>query len=97
MNRRHFLSLSQGTMLAAGLLAGGLSSRMLGSGTAAAAGGSSESQVMKIADLALGVKLETLPGDVVSAAKRVLLDTLGCAFGAVGSEPAAIAESTIRL
>ena len=69
---------------------------MLSSGTAAAAGGSSESQEMKIADLALGVKLETLPGDVVIAAKRVLLDTLGCAFGAVGSEPAAIAEGTIR-
>lgn len=33
---------------------------------------------------------------MVASAKRVLLDTLGCAFGAVGSEPANIAETTIR-
>ena len=36
------------------------------------------------------------PLDVVASAKRVLLDTLGCAFGSVGSEPANIAETTIR-
>lgn len=41
-----------------------------------------------------GVKLSS--ADVVASAKRVLLDTLGCAIGAVGSEPANIAEATIR-
>jgi 2-methylcitrate dehydratase len=37
-----------------------------------------------------------LPAEVVAATNRVLLDTLGCAFGSVGSEPANIAETTVR-
>jgi 2-methylcitrate dehydratase len=36
------------------------------------------------------------PADVIAAAKRVLIDTLGCALGSVGSEPANIADTTIR-
>ena len=42
------------------------------------------------------VRYNDLPKEVVASAKRVLLDTLACAFGAVGSEPANIAEKTIR-
>ena len=49
----------------------------------------------KLAEFALAIKFEALPADVTSAAKRVLLDTLGCAFGSVGSEPANIADATI--
>ena len=37
-----------------------------------------------------------MPPEVIASAKRVLLDTLACAFGAVGSEAASIAEKTIR-
>ncbi|QOZ32922.1 MmgE/PrpD family protein [Bradyrhizobium sp. CCBAU 53421] len=48
------------------------------------------------AEFALSIRYDALPQDVVASAKRVLLDTLGCAFGAVGSEPANIAEATIR-
>ena len=47
-------------------------------------------------EFALSIKYEALPADVIASAKRVLLDTLGCAFGSVGSEPANIAETTIR-
>ncbi|MGF6310324.1 2-methylcitrate dehydratase [Bradyrhizobium sp. i1.8.4] len=50
----------------------------------------------KFADFALSIKYEGLPAEVRAAAKRVLLDTLGCAFGSVGGEPANIAETTIR-
>ena len=50
----------------------------------------------KFAEFALSIKYEALPAEVIAAAKRVLLDTLGCAFGSVGSEPANIAEATIR-
>src|SRR3954447_5066013 len=50
----------------------------------------------KFAEFALSIKYEALPADVIASAKRVLLDTLGCAFGSVGSEPANIADATIR-
>ena len=50
----------------------------------------------KFAEFAIFIRYEALPVDVVASAKRVLLDTLGCAFGSVGSEPANIAETTIR-
>lgn len=50
----------------------------------------------KFAEFAISIRYEALPTDVIASAKRVLLDTLGCAFGSVGSEPANIAEATIR-
>jgi 2-methylcitrate dehydratase len=50
----------------------------------------------RFAEFALSVRYDMLPHDVVASGKRVLLDTLGCAFGAVGSEPANIAETAIR-
>jgi 2-methylcitrate dehydratase len=51
---------------------------------------------LQFADFALAIKYEELPKEVVNSAKRVLLDTLACAFGAVGSDPATIAERTAR-
>src|SRR5262249_37298294 len=68
-------------------------------GSALAAGNGDDQRTaleQKFAEFALSIKYEALPADVVASAKRVLLDTLGCAFGAVGSEPANIAETTIR-
>lgn len=56
----------------------------------------SASLEQKLADFALSIRYNDLPSDVVASCKRVLLDTFGCAFGAVGSEPVNIAERTIR-
>ncbi len=96
MNRRDFLSLSHGAAVTGGLLVGGLPSGIGRGGEALAASGTGDALELKFADFALGIEYGELPKDVVDAAKRVLLDSLGSALGAVGSEPAAIAETTIR-
>ena len=49
-----------------------------------------------LAAYALGVRYADLPREIVAATKRLLLDALGCAFGAVGAQPAKIAEATFR-
>ncbi|HZM45044.1 MAG TPA: MmgE/PrpD family protein, partial [Burkholderiales bacterium] len=38
------------------------------------------------------LRYEDLPAEVVHQAKRLVLDTLGCAFGGYDSEPARIAR-----
>jgi 2-methylcitrate dehydratase len=48
-------------------------------------------EIERLAEFALGVRLESLPASTLAALKRVVLDTLGCAIGAVGCEPARIA------
>ena len=50
----------------------------------------------RLANYAAGVRFGDLPGEIVQATKRLLLDALACAFGAVGAAPAAIAEATFR-
>ena len=50
----------------------------------------------RLAQYAASVRFEDLPSEVVQACKRLLLDALACAFGAVGSPPAKIAEATFR-
>jgi len=62
-------------------------------GSASAAGPSLE---RRLADFALALRADALPPELILATKRILIDTLGCAFGAIGSEPATIAEKTIR-
>jgi 2-methylcitrate dehydratase len=49
-----------------------------------------------LAQYAAHMHYSDLPTDVVAACKRLLLDTLACGFGAVGSETATIAEKTFR-
>jgi 2-methylcitrate dehydratase len=49
-----------------------------------------------LAQYASSVHYEDLPSEVVQACKRLLIDALACAFGAVGSAPATIAEATFR-
>ncbi|MCX7135416.1 MAG: MmgE/PrpD family protein [Proteobacteria bacterium] len=44
----------------------------------------------RLAELVHGIRYRDLPPEVVVAAKRVILDTLACAVGAIRSEPAAI-------
>jgi 2-methylcitrate dehydratase len=43
-----------------------------------------------------GVRYRDLPPEVVTATKRVILDTLACAAGALKSEPAAIVDRVTR-
>ncbi len=57
---------------------------------------SATSLEQRLADFSLAVHYDTLPAVVVTTVKRIVLDTLACAFGAVGSEAATIAETTIR-
>ena len=62
--------------------------------TAAETGGDSLEQ--RLAKFTAALRYEDLPDPVITAVKRVMLDTLGCALGAVGTEAATIAERTVR-
>jgi 2-methylcitrate dehydratase len=98
MKRRDFLERTT-IAVSAGLVGGVWPDRYRLVGSALAAGNRDEQKTaleQKFAEFALAIKYDSLPPDVVASAKRVLLDTLGCAFGAVGSEPGNIAETTIR-
>jgi 2-methylcitrate dehydratase len=93
MKRREFMVRTAAGVSASLLLSDGY--RFFGSALAAGEG-DRQTLEQKFAEFALSIKYEALPADVIAAAKRVLLDTLGCAFGSVGGEPANIAEATIR-
>jgi 2-methylcitrate dehydratase len=99
VKRRDFLERTA-IAVSANLLLGSVRSdgyRLVGSALAAGNGDDQkEALEQRFAEFALSIKYEALPANVVTSAKRVLLDTLGCAFGSVGSEPANIAETTIR-
>ncbi|HEV7822362.1 MAG TPA: MmgE/PrpD family protein, partial [Burkholderiales bacterium] len=49
-----------------------------------------------LASLVHSIRYAGLPPEVVAAAKRVMLDTLACAAGALRSEPAAIVSGVAR-
>jgi 2-methylcitrate dehydratase len=99
MKRRDFLTRAA-TGLSAGLLFGNVrwdGYRFVDSALAAGEGDPQKATLeQKFAEFALSIEYDMLPVEVIAAAKRVLLDTLGCAFGSVGSDPANIAEATIR-
>ncbi len=90
MKRRDFLAAGGGSAAALGL---GLPVLAAQPATPASGGPTLE---RRLVDYALGVRYENLPIDIVDSIKRLLLDTLGCAFGAVGAAPAKIAEATFR-
>jgi 2-methylcitrate dehydratase len=50
-----------------------------------------------IARWVVELRYEELPADVIARAKRVLLDTLGCALGAIGAEPVRVAQRVVAL
>jgi 2-methylcitrate dehydratase len=50
-----------------------------------------------IARWVVGLRYEELPGDVIARAKLVLLDTIGCALGAIGAEPVRMAQQVVAL
>jgi 2-methylcitrate dehydratase len=98
MKRRDFLE-QTAIAVSATLLLGSIRSdgyRLVGSALAGSNDDQKATLEQKFAEFAISIRYEALPADVVASAKRVLLDTIGCAFGAVGSEPANIAETTIR-
>jgi 2-methylcitrate dehydratase len=99
MDRRNFFARTAAAV-SASLVLGNERTRGFGFINSALAASGDDAQKgsleQKFADFALAIQYEDLPKDVIASAKRVLLDTLGCAFGAVGSEAVAIAESTIR-
>jgi 2-methylcitrate dehydratase len=97
MKRRDFLERTAIAASASLLLGRSDGYRLVGSAFAAADGDDQKATLeQKFAEFAISIRYEALPTDVIASAKRVLLDTLGCAFGSVGSEPANIAETTIR-
>jgi 2-methylcitrate dehydratase len=49
----------------------------------------------RIADFVAAISLECLPVSTVRAVKRLVLDTLGCALGAVGAEPVRMLEAIL--
>jgi len=48
----------------------------------------------QLAELVVAVRFDRLPADVVKEAKRLMLDTLACAFGALGGEPVEAVRAT---
>jgi hypothetical protein len=98
MKRRDFL-VRTATAVSASLLPGCFrfdSYRFVSS--ALAAGGGDDQKVtleQKFAEFALSIRYGDLPADVIASAKRVLLDTLGCALGSVGSESCASTRDAV--
>jgi 2-methylcitrate dehydratase len=45
----------------------------------------------------VALRYEELPPEVIARAKRVLLDTFGCALGAIAAEPVRIAQQVVAL
>ena len=45
----------------------------------------------------VALRYEELPPEVIARAKRVLLDTFGCALGAIAAEPVRIAQEVVAL
>jgi len=52
-----------------------------------------DSMIEKLADYAAGLRYKDLSPEAVHECKRRLIDTLGCAVGGFGSQPAAIARA----
>ncbi|MGH1592359.1 MmgE/PrpD family protein (plasmid) [Methylobacterium phyllosphaerae] len=89
MMRRRSLLLGAGSALAGTKLP-------LWCGAPSAAEARSDSFELRLAEFALAWHRDSLSAEMVEAAKCALLDTLGCALGAVGSDAAEIAGKTIR-
>jgi 2-methylcitrate dehydratase len=90
VSRRTLLgSIAAGTL---GCAAGSLgAAAQAAAETAAAAEQITEAQ--RLAQFAADISFDKLPTSTVVAVKRLLLDTLGCALGAIDSEPARIAAA----
>jgi 2-methylcitrate dehydratase len=82
-------SIAAGTL---GCVAGSIESATQAAAETTAAG-EQVTEAQRLAQFAADVSFEKLPASTVTAVKRLVLDTLGCALGAIDSEPARIAEA----
>jgi 2-methylcitrate dehydratase len=94
MERREFITLCGGA--AAGLTPAWLS-RVASAQTPPKGSGRGPTVAEDIARWVVALRYEELPPDVIARAKRVLLDTLGCALGALGAEPVLAAQRVVAL
>ena len=60
-----------------------------------ASGGDGPTVAEDVARWVVGLRYEEVPPEVIARAKRVLLDTLGCALGAIGAEPVRMAQRVV--
>jgi 2-methylcitrate dehydratase len=100
MKRRDFITFLGGA--AAGLSPAWLSRVALGQTAAsptrnAESGGRGPTVAQDIAHWVVALRYEELPPDVIARAKRVVLDTVGCALGAIGAEPVRMAQQVVAL
>jgi 2-methylcitrate dehydratase len=98
MKRREFITLLGGA--AAGLSPAWLSGVARAQKAASkneAGGGRGPTVAQDIARWLVALRYEELPPDVIARAKRVLLDTIGCALGAIGAEPVRAAQRVVAL
>jgi 2-methylcitrate dehydratase len=90
LSRRRLLgSIAAGTL---GCVAGSFESAAPAAAETAAAG-EQITEAQRLAQFAADISFEKLPASTITAVKRLVLDTLGCALGAIDSEPARIAEA----
>ncbi|MDO8953020.1 MAG: MmgE/PrpD family protein, partial [Draconibacterium sp.] len=95
MDRRRFLSIAGG-VAATGVMPGGVSFRPVARAQAAGdRSAGSDSPEAELARFALAIRYEDLPAEVIASAKRAVLDALGCALAAFGTDAASMAQQTI--
>ena len=58
-------------------------------------GGRGPTVAQDVARWVVELRYEQVPPDVIARAKRVVLDTVGCALGAIGAEPVRIAQQVV--
>jgi len=76
-------------------LLAGTATSLMATGAFAESAAARVTEAQRLARFAHDISFDKLPASTVAAVKRLVLDTLGCALGAVGSEPAKIAEATV--
>ena len=94
MDRRDFLAFTGAVTVADAIGLTGAVAQNAGGDTPAPAPRASIER--ELAEYGAALSYEKLPGEVVAAAKRLLIDALACGYGAIGSSAARIVEATFR-